>query len=165
MMDEAQSSCEILSILNSFLSKYTCLSCLLCTTEQPFSCVSLPGQMPCGVGHTHTHTQVRRLRPLLIKNPFSLWSSCCPLLYPAETKRWGWRNGQPLIKFPPLFLSVPPLLFSYRFWALVLCDSQENKHASWRGTRILLFKCFFSSRVSKQELFGRKWREVTVRKD
>ena len=133
-MDEAQSSCEMLSILNSFLSKYTCLSCLLCTAGSLFLRLS-PVRCPVASGaHTLTQTwtwmQARRLRPLLIKNPFSLWSSCCPLLYPAETKRWGWRNGQPLIKFPPLFLSVPPLLFSYRFWSLVLCDSQENKQAS-----------------------------------
>ncbi len=100
--------------------------------------------------HTHTDTQTRTrmrrhwLRPVLIKRPFSCLSSCCPLLCPAETKRWGRRNGQPLIKFPPLFLSVPPMLFSYRFWALALCDSQENKQAFRLGTRILLFKCVFS---------------------
>lgn len=83
--------------------------------------------------HTHLHKHKQKmhwLRLPLIKKPFSRLSSCCPLLCPAETKkRRGRRNGQPLIKFPPLFLSVPPMLFSYRFWALALCDSQENKQA------------------------------------
>lgn len=103
------------------------------------------GLVSC-IAHKHQHGRKRmdsdrRLSTsLLVSSP-----SCCPPLCPSETKRWGWRNGQPLIKFPLLFLSVPPMLFSYRFWALALCESQENKQAFELRPRILLFKCFFSS--------------------
>lgn len=147
LMRWTPNSCEILSILTLFSRNIrVCLTCFAPRAAFP---VSLRGLMSCDVRRTHltqtwTQMQTHWVRPPLIKEPFSLLSSSCLALCPAETKRWGQRNGQLLIKFPPLFLSVPPMLFSYRFRAPALCNSQENKQAFRRGARILLFKCFFS---------------------
>lgn len=66
--------------------------------------------------------QIHRLRLPLINKPFSLPSPAAHHSRPAENKRRAGRSGQPLIKFPPLFLPVPfhvvllPVLVSGLLW-------------------------------------------------
>lgn len=108
------------------------------------------------------HTEIAAYQEALL----SLLSSRNPLLCASETKRPGRRNLQPLIKFPLLFLSVPPMMFSYRFWARALCESQEDKQVIRLWTRILHLKSrfclFFFRSLSKLKVTASAYKSQVI---